>query len=226
MTRHSPFNPRKMLVEKLRSLAQKHSLFQVFSDANEMNALAISNKFDLRHFDEREARYMAMIKPYLSKNPTIKDLGDGKTMPFHEDLDMMCQIAGATRLAIEHDGEDLLGSVFHELELHNAWRGQYFSPYPLSKMMAAMVLTKESVAQHIKERGYFSIMEPACGPPAGCILAAAEIVRELGYDLQQTHARHPGRYRFPVRAYGLPAVCGRRHPGDHLPRRLAADGVR
>lgn len=53
-------------------------------------------------------------------------------------IEMFPQILGEVILALEEAPQDILGQVFHALELHNTARGQFFTPYPLCKMMAAM----------------------------------------------------------------------------------------
>ncbi len=45
---------------------------------------------------------------------------------------------GALVYGIEDRLTDILGSVFHELELHNKWTGQFFTPFHLCQMMAKM----------------------------------------------------------------------------------------
>jgi hypothetical protein len=58
-------NPRgKKLLKSIRALGYTHSVWRVFSDFIEMGALAIANSVDKSRFDEREARYLAIIGKY------------------------------------------------------------------------------------------------------------------------------------------------------------------
>ena len=41
--------------------------------------------------------------------------------------------------------KDVLGEVFHELELHNKWKGQFFTPQSVSDLMGRIVMNKEKI---------------------------------------------------------------------------------
>jgi type I restriction-modification system DNA methylase subunit len=58
--------------------------------------------------------------------------------------------------ALEEDAGDLLGRLFHELELGNKWTGQFFTPDSVCRMMAAMTFGeehKELIAQSAASAG-------------------------------------------------------------------------
>lgn len=74
---------------------------------------------------------------------------------------------------------DFLGRVAGELGALSEGLGQFFTPFELSLMMAEMTLG--GVAEIIRERGYFTIDEPACGA-GGMLLAAADVVQRQGFD--------------------------------------------
>ena len=74
---------------------------------------------------------------------------------------------------------DFLGEVFHAAELHSSWHGQFFTPFTVSYFMAQAVLA--NVEEVIEKKGYFTLMEPACGS-GGMVLAAARVVKEKGYE--------------------------------------------
>ena len=64
---------------------------------------------------------------------------------------------------------DYLGELFHILELHNKYRGQFFTPIHIAEFMGACSYSgKEEIETIIKEKGYFSISDPCCG--AGVML--------------------------------------------------------
>jgi hypothetical protein len=76
-------------------------------------------------------------------------------------------------LALEEEPSDVLGRTFHDLELHNKWSGQFFSPYSLCRMMAKVMLGgEEDVRAKIAARGFVTAQEPCCGSGA--------IVEEFG----------------------------------------------
>lgn len=68
--------------------------------------------------------------------------------------------------------QDFLGEMFMLLELSNHWKGQFFTPYDVCRMMAEMTMT--DVGRHIEEKGWVGICDPACG--AGALLVAARNV--------------------------------------------------
>lgn len=65
--------------------------------------------------------------------------------------------------------QDFLGEMFMGLELCNHWKGQFFTPYNVCRMMAEMKL--DDAEALIKKRGWLGINDPCCG--AGALLIAA-----------------------------------------------------
>jgi len=95
------------------------------------------------------------------------------------------EMLGALTLALEAEPSDVLGRTFHELELHNKWAGQFFSPYPLCRMMAAMTLGGEAeLRERISQRGFITASEPAVGSGA-MVIALAHAMKDLGINYQQ-----------------------------------------
>lgn len=154
-----PPDHQKELVKLINSLGYRHSHWQVFSDFVEMGAISLSNAVDLTNRETREARYMEVIKRYRA-----------------DELQAFPKMLAELTLALEHKPEDVLGRSFHDLELHNKWAGQYFTPYPLCQMMAKMTLTDSGdIEAKIKERGFLTAQEPACGSGAMVIALAQEM---------------------------------------------------
>ena len=77
------------------------------------------------------------------------------------------------------DGEDFLGQAAAELNALDAKTGQFFTPMPVSQMMAMIGL--QGAEAVIEEKGYITLNEPASGA-GGMILAAAKVIKEMGYD--------------------------------------------
>lgn len=159
---------RKELVKLVRGLAYRHSHWQVFADFAEAAAIAISNAVDLASREKREERYMQIVQRY---NP--------------DELAKFPQMLGELTLALEEEPADVMGAAFHDLELHNKWAGQFFSPYTLCRMMAKMTLSdRESVEAKIAERGFIRASEPACGSGA-MVIALAHEIRDMDINYQQ-----------------------------------------
>ncbi len=148
------------IVKLFQAMRYSHDLYTVFGDWCECAAISFSNAVDLRHREKRERRYMEIIKRY--------DWGA---------LGLFPQIMGELIQAFEAGPTDILGQVFHALELHNTARGQFFTPYPICQMMA------QTIAQKLKG-GVMCAQEPACGSGA-MIIALAQAVREAGFNYQQ-----------------------------------------
>ncbi|MBB3355600.1 hypothetical protein FHT70_005563 [Rhizobium sp. BK049] len=111
----------KSIVKLLESCRYRHDLYTVFSDWCECAAISLSNAMDVTQREKREARYLKIVGQY-ERNVV-------ETFP---------KIMGEVMMALEAGPQDILGSAFHELELHNTARGQFFTPYALCQMMAVM----------------------------------------------------------------------------------------
>lgn len=159
---------RKELLKLFNALAPRHGAWQVFSDFAEAAAISISNAVDRTQRESREQRYMELIKRYKP-----------------EELAMFPRMLAEVTLELEEEISDVLGRTFHELELHNKWAGQFFSPYTLCRMMAKMTLgDEETLRAKIAQRGYVTAQEPACGSGAMAIALAHEM-KDLGVNYQQ-----------------------------------------
>lgn len=113
-------------------------------------------------FDKVEAQYMAAIKKYT-----------------REELDAFGTLLGITKMALWDEKADFLGKLYMELEISNDRSGEFFTPFEVSLMMARMILG--DISSQIKEKGFITIAEPACGG-GGMLLAAAKAIEEQGYN--------------------------------------------
>lgn len=156
----------KRFINLFQQLIGRHSAWQVWSDFIEMAAVAIANRTDARRRDTREARYLSLIGKY--------DPGEQAIFP---------QLIGAIVLALEENPEqDFLGDLFMRLELGSHWKGQFFTPYSVCRVMAQMqVLDMQAL---IAEKGFVSVNDPACGAGATLIGFANE-ARSRGINFQQ-----------------------------------------
>lgn len=156
------------IVKLFETFRYKHDLYSVFSDWCECAATALSNAADSTRYEKREARYLEIARKYEKS-----------------ELLIFSQIMGEVTLALEEKPEDVLGTVFHALELHNAARGQFFTPYSICSMMARMTLgAKDDLERTLKERGFICAQEPAVGAGA-MVIAFADTIREMGINYQQ-----------------------------------------
>ena len=76
---------------------------------------------------------------------------------------------------------DFLGDIFQELELASKWHGQFFTPYPVCKMIASMTMHDLKLFESDK---VVTISEPACGGGA-MLIAACDHLLENGINYQR-----------------------------------------
>jgi hypothetical protein len=156
-------------IKLIKTLSHKHSTWRVFEDFLGMAAIAISNPVDWVQRDEREAEYMAIVERYVRK-----------------EVELFPQMLAHLVEELEHHVEephDVLGEIFHELELHNKYKGQYFSPQPICDMVGLMSIS-EGDTDIVEEKGFISVAEPCCGSGA-MILGFAKALMKNGYDYRR-----------------------------------------
>lgn len=152
----------------LKRCQPRHDLYTVFGHCMEGMAIAIANSVDLPQREKRETRYLEIVAKYGADIVA--------TFP---------RIMSELVMALESELGDVLGALFHDLELHNKARGQFFTPYPLSRAMADMLLGDPATMRAtIEERGYLTAMEPACGSGA-MVVALADALRTQGINYQR-----------------------------------------
>jgi hypothetical protein len=157
--------PQREFVKLIRANANRQRLHEVFQDFCELSALSISNAADLSRYTTREARYTEIIGRY--------DSNEVARFPR-----MLAYIVES----LTNHLHDALGSLFMHLELGDHWKGQFFTPYELSKLMASINI--QNAQALIDTRGFFRVMEPACGA-GGMLIAVAETIYETGINYQQ-----------------------------------------
>lgn len=157
----------RTLAKMLRSVAQRHNLWQVFRDFVAMNALAISNAVDPMQFDEREAEFFAIKERYSAEEMALLSSGLANVV-----------------MALEAGHQDFLGSLFMAMELGDSWKGQFFTPYPVCLLMAKMTLDTSETRAAIAEKGFVTVNDPCTGGGA-MLIAAAHAMQEAGFNYQQ-----------------------------------------
>lgn len=167
----TPLEAKKHLIQLLRDNSHRHNLYDVFRDFVEMAALAISNSVDLLQREEREARYLQLIERYRP-----------------DEQQRFPRMLGALTVALEAEPDDILGQVFSEMELTNAARGQFFTPYSLCTLTSRLTISAEQAREQIAQRGFVTLQEPACGAGAMVIAVASALHAERINYQQHLHA--------------------------------------
>lgn len=161
-SRLDPFQ--KEFVKLLQANAYRHRPHEVFRDFCELGALSLSNAVDLAQYDRREARYLEIVKRY-----TAEEVGRFPAM------------LAAVVNSLECGFSDSLGQLFMALDLGNQWKGQFFTPYDVSLMMAKM--TVGDIGAQVEQQGFITINEPAAGAGA-MVIACAHAIQDQGINYQ------------------------------------------
>lgn len=158
----------RQLAKLLQANAYRHHLWDVFGDFVEMAAISLSNAVDLINREAREARYMQIIGKY--------EPAERERFPL-----MFAELV----MEMERAPGDVLGSLFGELELGNAARGQFFTPFEVCELMARVILGDADGARaEIAHKGFITVNEPACGAGA-MVIAFAHAALDAGINYQQ-----------------------------------------
>lgn len=188
------------VIEAIKALSQRHATYEVFQDFLEISAIAISNSVDWIQKEEREKRYLEIINQYLP-----------------DEQKQLVNIFACLINSMQIENEkgvptDILGNVFHGLELHNKYRGQFFTPFPVCELMGKISIGSRG-KQVIDEEGYISLCEPCIGS-GGLVLGFAAAMRsgDMNYqrelcvtacdiDIKCVHMAY-----LQLSLYGIPAV--------------------
>ncbi|MDD6666705.1 MAG: N-6 DNA methylase [Lachnospiraceae bacterium] len=145
--------------------------WQVWSDLMAMMACSLSNAFDCneKRIKDREKEY----------SESEKRLG-GNEIP--------AKIFVVVTQALERNpDQDFLGKMYMNLGLGSHWKGQFFTPFNLSQLMAEIDFQKDKVDQEIKKHGWASVNDPSCGA-GSTLIAAASSLRRQKINYQQSVA--------------------------------------
>ena len=155
----------KEFLDIFHSLCYSRSAWQVWADLMAAIACSISNVADRspEHYESREKEYAQCIERLGSVEVPAK---------------MLAIIVEALERKPE---QDFLGDMYMQLNLGNHWKGQFFTPYCVCKMMSE--ITCKDIDSHIEKQGYLSICDPACGAGA-TLIAAANTMKKCKHNFQ------------------------------------------
>ena len=152
---------RKQFLKTFKELTYRHRAWDVWRDFIIMFACSLSNPVDKSHYEEREKRYLKIIKKYNKR-----------------EQERFPELAAYVVMALEENPEqDFLGSIFMELNLGNKSTSQFFTPYHVCELMAQ--ITENDVAAIVKEKGFITINDSCCGAGATLIAAVNEARKQL-----------------------------------------------
>ena len=196
----------KGIIDGLKSLGAKHSIWNVFEDWLKICSISISNAVDWNQSEEREKEYLETINKYTPEEQKIL-------------VKTFAELVSALQREAETGGPcDLLGKVFHALELHNKYHGQFFTPFHICEFMGEISLgdggeAGNAASDAITKKGYISVCEPCVGS-GGMVLGFAKAMHnnKMNYcdqmvayccdiDIKCVHMAY-----LQLSLYGIPAV--------------------
>lgn len=149
----------KEIVKLLRANTGERDMHSVFSDFCSMSAAALRNRFDPHGHQEREEQYEQTRERY----------SEAQWVRFAEALALVA-IESAT------EPRDVLGEVYMQLEIASRDQGQFFTPYSVCQLMAAMQVP--DAAEQLQTLPFLTVYEPACGAGAMVIAVAQELAAQ------------------------------------------------
>lgn len=158
-------------LKSFQKLTYRHRAWDVWRDYILLHACSISNALDKENYDQREKRYLKIIRQYSKEEQAI-----------------FPELAAYTTMALDQSQEqDFLGKMFMQLDLGNRSAGQFFTPYHVCELMAEVVAT--NALEKIEQYGYISINDPCCGAGA-TLIAGVYVIRK-----QLEHCDPPRNYQ-------------------------------
>lgn len=149
-------------------LTYSRSPYEVWSDLMYLFAVEISNTCtrplkDTEPFkkvwNNREEQYKRIAKKYNEKERT-------RIIP---------QMFTLMVMELERNpDQDFLGKMYMTLGIGNQNAGQFFTPYSVCRAMSEMTIRKDLLRKQVKEKGFVSVYDCACGAGATLIAAISE----------------------------------------------------
>ena len=137
---------RKELISEIRSLLRSQGMNTVFTTFLEITANSIASQTDPENAEKREQGYQEMVSTMSPK--------------LLSSYARMLALLFLTAREYRDDPCDILGGIYHELNLNNEWDGQYFTPDDICRLMAQITLPSDELSA---KDGPITINESACG---------------------------------------------------------------
>lgn len=151
----------KEIMKMIESATYRVNKSKLIADVFECGALAISNLVDFTKYDEREKRYLEIIKTYAPPEQKLI-------------YDIFSRIFALCTSVTYDDGvfNDYLGELFMKCNQGNSNVGQFFTPYHVSKLMAKLSITDSTLAQN-----EILTINDCCSGSGGLLLAALDVLK-------------------------------------------------
>ena len=157
------------IMKAIEKASYRTNRTKLVEDIFECGALAISNLVDKRQYEERENRYLEIIRKYQKSEQQA-----------------ICEIFGkifALLSSVTEEGgvfDDYLGTIFNHCKMANSRNGQVFTPYHISHFMAKASIGNP--AEIIKDDGILTIGDPCCGSGAMSLGALDVLKNDFNFN--------------------------------------------
>jgi hypothetical protein len=149
---------KKEFIKTVEYYDYRYRKWEIFLDLCRVSAISLYQPF--ARDKELEEEYLKIVGKYDKK--IVREV--------------FPRLFGLIILGLSDRLGDFLGECFMELDLGTKFKGQFFTPYNISKFMASIL------GENTKEVETMS--EPAVGS-GGMVIARADTLRELGVNYQQ-----------------------------------------
>ena len=132
--------PCEKYVKFVKSLCGKYSPWEIWNDFINLFAISLNNSVRHEYWEEREKQYLQIVRKYTS-----------------EEQNKMTELSAMLINDMSNNADyDYLGKVYMDLRINCNEKGQFFTPYHISKLMAKLA-DGDSLEEPI------IINEPTCG---------------------------------------------------------------
>ena len=183
------------ITKKLLKIGSSQGTDKAFTTFIELMATSLAIEADPVNAEARKKRYQKIIG----------DLSSNLRNEYFE----LCALVKEIFAKNADEPIDILGNVFHELNLHNAWHGQFFTPNDVALLMAR-VLNPTSAGT---KNGVFTLNEPTCGSGTMVIAVACTMLyngedpsKNLLVQAQDIDIRCVWMAYIQLSLYNIPAV--------------------
>lgn len=153
-------------IKSVQEMGLEYGVNEVFTTSLELTAVSLAARKDPICSIEREKRYHELTKGMTPKL-----------------LNRYSELTALMFLAIlkyQHEPRDVLGEIYHELNLYQEWNGQCFTPDHIGRLMAELIGPTMNEEPHDR---ITTVLEPACGSGVLIIGKACAMLRR-GIDYQ------------------------------------------
>lgn len=158
----------KEFIKDFNTITRRHNRREVWDDAMLMMAIEMCNALSPHHetWQKRNDTYAKVISKYNEEEQTL----------------FAHLLAYITMALEENPDQDFLGKLYMMLDFGGN-RGQFFTPYEISRLMSEITFDVDDTVSCIKDHGQMSVNDPCCGA-GGMLIAFANVCREHRINYQ------------------------------------------